>query len=139
MVEHISNSDFNPAYTRMKALIVDDQAFVRKMVCELLRQLGFNNINEAKDGSQALESCAQHHYNLIICDIEMAPMNGLIFLDSLRNKQKKQANKTPVIFLTVHAEADLVAQAKQKGANGFLVKPPSLKALKDRVKYALKS
>jgi len=139
MAEHISNSDFNPAYTRMRALVVDDQTFARKMVCELLRQLGFNNIDEAKDGSEALEFCAQHHYDLIICDIEMEAMDGLTFLDSLRNKQKNQINKTPVIFLTVHAESDIVAQAKQKGTNGFLVKPPSLKALKDRVKYALKS
>jgi two-component system chemotaxis response regulator CheY len=110
-------------YGPLPVLVVDDQDFMRDLVSSVLRQIGFRRIETAGDGEAALKSVTQAVPKLIICDIEMAPMNGTEFVERLHKAGFTGPKRIPTIFLTSHAEAALVHQAKKLGVDAFLVKP----------------
>lgn len=124
-------------YSRLKALVIDDQVFVRRIVVGLLRQMGFREVEEADDGAGGLKINNAFRPDLILCDIEMEPVDGLTFLQVLRTSRDVPNGHVPVIFLTNHTESDIVKRARSLGANSFVVKPPSMAALMERINFVL--
>ena len=114
-------------------LVVDDSEVVRTIVVTILRDIGFRDIVQARDGTEALRQVEAARPGLIICDINMQPMDGLAFLDALRRHPWVPAAAIPVIFMTVHTETAIVQQATQLGAEGYIVKPVQRKALEAQV------
>ncbi len=117
----------------LRALVVEDNDFMRDLIVRLMRQIGFGELREAVDGADALRTVMQFSPHLILCDINMKPMNGIEFVTQLQRAGYTGANKIPTIFLTSHAEEEYVRQARTLGVDGFLVKPVSRQTLIVRV------
>ncbi|MBP7339496.1 response regulator [Niveispirillum sp.] len=124
------------SFNRMNALIVEDQAFIRTVVTRILKQLEFNQIWEADDGTGGLTLALERKPDIVICDIEMAPMDGLTFLQQLRQKEEL-GRRTPVIFLTNHAQKDMVLKARDLGVNAFIAKPVTVLGLREKLAVLL--
>lgn len=124
------------SFSRMNALIVEDQAFIRTVVSRILKQLEFNQIWEADEGTGGLSLALERKPDIIICDIEMAPMDGLTFLQQLRQKEEL-GRRTPVIFLTNHAQKDMVLKARDLGVNAFIAKPVTVIGLREKLMVLL--
>lgn len=120
-------------YARLSVLVIEDQPFVRRVIDQILRQIGFRHIFQAADGESGLAQCACSMPDLVICDINMEPVSGLEFLARLRSGTENIDNQTPVIFLTNHAERETVMKAISLGVDSFVVKPPSFNSLKERI------
>ena len=124
-----SRTDYQP----FSVVVIEDQAFVRKTVVQLLGQLGFSRIGEAEEGEAGLRECQRSNPDIVVCDVEMKPVNGMDFLTRLRASTEIRNPRTPVIFLTKHSESEIVRQAMALGVNAFVVKPPTLPALRERI------
>lgn len=119
-------------FSRMSALIVEDQAFIRTVVSRILKQLEFAQIWEAEEGTSGLSIALERKPDIVICDIEMAPMDGLTFLQQLRQKEEL-GRRTPVVFLTNHAQKDMVLKARDLGVNAFIAKPVTVVGLREKL------
>lgn len=126
-------------YEQFTVLVIEDQPFVRRTIMQILAQIGFRRISEADNGETGMAQCIKMNPDIIVCDIEMKPMSGLDFLAALRASTEVNNNRTPVVFLTNHTESEIVKKAMVLGVNGFVVKPPSFGALKERVDRLLTS
>ncbi|ANC91150.1 response regulator [Azospirillum humicireducens] len=120
-------------YSRYRILVVEDQPFVRRTIVQILGQIGFRDVAEADNGESAMYECIRVNPDLIVCDIDMKPVTGLQFLAHLRASTEAANPRAPVVFLTNHTESEIVKQAMALGVNGFVVKPPSYAALKERM------
>jgi two-component system chemotaxis response regulator CheY len=99
----------------------------------MLREIGFRDIAQARDGHDALSQIETADPGLIICDISMQPMDGLEFVETLRQHSWPHAAEVPVIFLTSHTEAPIVKRAFKLGVEAYVVKPVQKKQLEVRV------
>ncbi len=116
----------------MNVLIVDDYKTMLRIVGNLLKQLGFSNIDEATDGSMALEKMrGDKPYGLVISDWNMEPMTGLQLLKEVRADEKLKA--TPFIMITAESKTENVIAAKQAGVNNYIVKPFNAETLKKKM------
>lgn len=115
----------------MPILIVDDYKTMLRIVRNLLKQLGFNNVDEATDGSMALEKARSKTYGLIISDWNMEPMTGYEFLKEVR--ADTQIKNTPFIMVTAESKTDNVIAAKKAGVNNYIVKPFNAATLKQKL------
>ncbi len=113
----------------MNILVVDDYQTMVRIIKNLLKQLGFSNIDEASDGKQALEKISQKGYGLIISDWNMEPMTGLDLLKTLRGS----GNKVPFIMVTAESKTENVMAARQAGVNNYIVKPFNADTLKAKL------
>lgn len=120
-------------YDQYNILVIEDQPFVRRTIMQILMQIGFTRIAEADNGETGMQECIRSNPDIIVCDIDMRPVSGLQFLAQLRASPEVKNNRTPVVFLTNHTESEIVKKAMALGVNGFVVKPPSFGALKERV------
>lgn len=120
-------------YERFSVLVIEDQPFVRRTIMQILMQIGFRRIAEADNGETGMQECIRTTPDLIVCDIDMKPVSGLQFLERLRGAGEAVDSRTPVVFLTNHTESEIVKKAMALGVNAFVVKPPSMSALKERV------
>ncbi|MBF0375780.1 MAG: response regulator [Alphaproteobacteria bacterium] len=118
----------------IRVLVIDDQAFVRRIVTMLLRQAGFQDIAEAKDGASGLEAVGIFRPHLVICDIEMQPVDGLEFLQTLRGGALPLPK---VIFLTSHGESEMVVKARDLGVDAFVLKPVTGPQLERRIDHVI--
>lgn len=122
-------------------LIVDDEAFVRKTLTQMLRLAGVRQISEANNGRHALSELLalpdQHLPNLILCDLEMDLMGGLEFLQHLRDHENPELSSIPVIISTAHTDAQTVKAAAQRNIDGYLVKPFNAGKLRGRIEAIL--
>jgi two-component system chemotaxis response regulator CheY len=121
----------------IRVMVVEDNDFVRELVVVMLREIGFREISEARDGKDALHRLDAVNPELIVCDIEMAPMDGLQFVAALRNHASPEFAALPVIFLTSHIDPPKVKQAAQLNVEAYVVKPVQKKQLEARVTTAL--
>ena len=120
----------------MNVLIVDDYTTMLRIIGNLLKQLGFKNIDEATDGTMALEKVKAKNYGLVISDWNMEPMTGFEFLKQVRASD--QAYKTvPFIMVTAESKTENVIAAKQAGVNNYIVKPFNAETLKVKISSVL--
>jgi len=116
----------------MNVLIVDDYKTMLRIIRNLLRQLGFDNIDEAMDGSQALQQLRSGtEYGLIISDWNMEPMTGLQLLREVRADPKLKS--TPFIMVTAESKSENVIAAKEAGVSNYIVKPFNAETLKSKM------
>jgi two-component system chemotaxis response regulator CheY len=105
----------------MKILIVDDFSTMRRIVRNLLKQLSFNNVDEAEDGDVALVMLKEGSYDFVITDWNMPNMTGLELLKVIRSDDNLKA--LPVLLITAEAEKENVVLAAEAGVNDYIVKP----------------
>jgi two-component system chemotaxis response regulator CheY len=115
----------------MKILAVDDFSTMRRIVRNILRQLGYNNITEAEDGASALEQLKQSKVDFIISDWNMPNMTGLELLKAVR--ADADLKDIPVLLVTAEALKDNVVEAVKAGVNGYIVKPFTAETLKEKI------
>ncbi|HUA78333.1 MAG TPA: response regulator [Acetobacteraceae bacterium] len=118
-----------PAHTSV--LVVDDSKTMIRIVCNLLRQIGFSMIDEATDGNGALDLMQNKSYGVVISDWNMEPMTGLKLLQNVRADEKLK--KTPFIMVTAESAVDNVIAAKKAGVNDYIVKPFNAETLKSKL------
>jgi len=119
----------------MNVLIVDDYKTMLRIIRNLLKQLGFNNVDEATDGSMALQMLRVGNYGLIISDWNMEPMTGLQLLREVRADAKLKA--TPFIMVTAESKTENVIAAKEAGVSNYIVKPFNAETLKTKMTSVL--
>lgn len=115
----------------MNVLIVDDYKTMLRIIRNLLRQLGFANIDEATDGSMALQMLRSGSYGLVISDWNMEPMTGLQLLREVRADPKLKP--TPFIMVTAESKSENVIAAKEAGVSNYIVKPFNAETLKSKM------
>jgi len=120
----------------MNVLIVDDYTTMLRIIKNLLKQLGFNNIDEATDGTMAFEKVKVKEYGLVISDWNMEPMSGFEFLKKIRASEEK-FKTVPFIMITAESKTENVIAAKQAGVNNYIVKPFNAETLKGKITSVL--
>ena len=115
----------------MTILIVDDYKTMLRIIRNLLKQLGFSNVDEAADVSAALRKLRGKDYNLVISDWNMEPMTGYQLLKEMRSDGKLQ--ETPFIMITAESKTENVIAAKKAGVNNYIVKPFNAATLKTKM------
>lgn len=118
----------------MNVLVVDDYQTMIRIIKNLLKQLGFNNVDEATNGPAALDLINSKKYGLIISDWNMEPMSGLELLKTVRsNTSNENISKVPFIMVTAESKTENVIAAKQAGVNNYIVKPFNAETLKTKI------
>lgn len=116
---------------KMPILIVDDYNTMRRIVRNLLKQLGFENADEAADGKEAFEKMKAKTYGLVVSDWNMEPMSGLELLKLVRADAVLKA--TPFIMVTAESKPENVIIAKKAGVSNYIVKPFNAETLKTKM------
>ena len=126
-------------WTQLQVLIADDQRFILGLLFHILRAIGLKSehIHQVVNGDEAAKVLASLPINLLICDINMGPGNGLHLLRKIRSGQAQTAADLPVVFLTGHSDAGTVKMAMALDANGFIVKPVAKKQLQEKIEGVL--
>jgi two-component system chemotaxis response regulator CheY len=119
----------------MNILIVDDYKTMLRIMRNLLKQLNFNNVDEASDGAAALEKLRSKNYGLVISDWNMEPMTGLQLLKEVRADERLKA--MPFIMVTAESKSENVIAAKQAGVSNYIVKPFNADTLKTKMSSVL--
>ncbi|MGD9844892.1 MAG: response regulator [Variibacter sp.] len=115
----------------MPVLVVDDYSTMIRIIRNLLRQLGFENVDDATDGSAALAKMRDRRYGLVISDWNMEPMTGYELLKQVR--ATPEFARTPFIMVTAEAKTENVIAAKKAGVNNYIVKPFNAQTLKTKI------
>jgi two-component system chemotaxis response regulator CheY len=119
----------------MDILVVDDYSTMRRIIRNLLKQLGFDNVDEAADGGEALEKLKAKKYGLIISDWNMEPMTGFELLKLVRADANLAA--LPFIMVTAESKTENVLEAKKAGVSNYIVKPFNAETLKTKMSSVL--
>lgn len=120
---------------QMPILIVDDYKTMLRIIRNLLKQLGFDNVEEATDGQMALAKLKTKPFGLVISDWNMEPMTGYELLKQVRSDETLKA--TPFIMITAESKTENVIAAKQAGVNNYIVKPFPAETLKAKMRAVL--
>jgi two-component system chemotaxis response regulator CheY len=115
----------------MKVLVVDDFSTMRRIVKNLLRDLGFTNIQEADDGSTALPMLQSGEFDFVVTDWNMPGMQGIDLLRAIR--ADASLSHIPVLMVTAEAKKEQIVMAAQAGVNGYIVKPFTAATLKTKL------
>lgn len=115
----------------MKILIVDDFSTMRRIIKNLLRDLGFTNTDEADDGNTALPMLKSGKYDFLVTDWNMPNMSGFDLLKEVRADENLKT--LPVLMVTAEAKRDQIVAAAQAGVNGYVVKPFTAAVLKEKI------
>lgn len=119
----------------MRVLIVDDYKTMLRIIRNLLKQIGFHNVEEASDGGAALEIMQSEEIDLVISDWNMEPMTGLALLKQVR--ADANLKDTPFIMVTAESKTENVVAAKQAGVSNYIVKPFNAETLKSKMESVL--
>jgi two-component system, chemotaxis family, chemotaxis protein CheY len=119
------------ADTSMPILVVDDYKTMIRIIRNLLKQLGFNEVDEATDGTEALDKLRAKKYGLVISDWNMEPMTGFELLRHVRSDER--LCRTPFIMVTAESKTENVIAAKKAGVNNYIVKPFNAATLKSKI------
>ena len=115
----------------MKILIVDDFSTMRRIIKNLLRDLGFNNTEEADDGNTGLPKLQNGNFDFLVTDWNMPGMTGIDLLRAVRADEKLM--NMPVLMVTAEAKKEQIILAAQEGVNGYIVKPFTAQTLKEKI------
>lgn len=110
-----------PADLKMKILVVDDFSTMRRIITNVLKQIGFDDIHEAEDGAKALEILQQERIDFVITDWNMPQMSGLDLLKAIRADPERK--DTPVLMVTAESLQENIVAAAQAGVNNYIIKP----------------
>jgi two-component system, chemotaxis family, chemotaxis protein CheY len=116
-------------------LVVDDYNTMRRILRNLLSQIGFSNVEEAEDGSTGLRKLRERSFGLVISDWNMAPMSGLEFLKEVRSDGALK--DMPFIMITAESKTENVVAAKEAGVSNYIVKPFNADTLKKKIEAVL--
>jgi len=119
----------------LQILVVDDYSTMVRIMKKLLKEVGFDNVDDANSGTAALEMMSTKKYDLIISDWNMEPMTGFELLQKVRADEATK--KLPFIMVTAESKPDNVKAAKQAGVNNYLIKPFNAAVLKVKIEQAL--
>ena len=112
-------------------LVVDDYKTMIRIIRNLLKQLGFNDVDDAADGTEALQKLRTKRYGLVISDWNMEPMTGYDLLKNVRGDER--LGRTPFIMVTAESKTENVIAAKKAGVNNYIVKPFNAATLKSKI------
>ena len=115
----------------MKFLIVDDFSTMRRIVRGLLKEIGYNNAEEAEDGAVALNMLKNNKFDFVVSDINMPNMSGFDLLAAI--KKEESLKHLPVLMVTAEARKEDIVRAAQDGAAGYIVKPFTKATLEEKV------
>ncbi|MEG6508711.1 response regulator [Methyloligella sp. 2.7D] len=115
----------------MSVLVVDDYRTMVRIIRNLLKQLGFTHVDEASDGTSALDMMRHKQYGLVISDWNMEPMTGYELLREVRSDM--DLAKTPFLMVTAESRAENVMAARQAGVNSYIVKPFNAATLRTKI------
>ena len=118
--------------SNLKFLVVDDFATMRRIVRNLLKELGFNNVDEAEDGVNALQKLRNDHFDFVVSDWNMPNMTGIDLLRNIRADENLKG--LPVLMVTAEAKKENIIAAAQAGASGYVVKPFTAATLDEKLK-----
>jgi len=124
-----------PIDRSINVLIVDDYKTMLRIIRNLLKQIEFNNVEEATDGADALVKLRAGNYGLVISDWNMAPMSGLQLLQEVRADIRLKS--TPFIMVTAESKTENVVAAKQAGVSNYIIKPFNADTLKKKIESVL--
>ncbi|CAL61480.1 chemotaxis response regulator CheY [Herminiimonas sp. NPDC097707] len=114
-----------------KFLVVDDFSTMRRIVRNLLKELGYTNVDEAEDGVMALSKLRSETFDFVVSDWNMPNMDGLTMLQQIR--ADPALSKLPVLMVTAEAKKENIIAAAQAGANGYVVKPFTAATLDEKL------
>ena len=115
----------------MKVLVVDDFSTMRRIIKNLLRDLGFTNVSEADDGATALPMLQNGDFEFVVTDWNMPGMQGIDLLKAIRADDRLK--NIPVLMVTAEAKKEQIIAAAQAGVNGYIVKPFTAATLKEKL------
>lgn len=121
----------------MRILVVDDFSTMRRIVRNLLKELGYSHIDEAEDGALALSKLKKEKFDFVVSDWNMPNMTGIELLKAIRADAALQA--LPVLMITAEARKENIIEAAQAGANGYIVKPFTAATLDEKLTKIFKS
>ncbi|MDP3539371.1 MAG: chemotaxis response regulator CheY [Azonexus sp.] len=116
---------------KMRFLVVDDFSTMRRIVRNLLKELGFTNVDEAEDGAIALQKLQAGNFEFVVTDWNMPNMDGLTLLQSIR--AAPNLKHLPVLMITAEAKKENIIAAAQAGASGYIVKPFTAGTLSEKL------
>jgi two-component system chemotaxis response regulator CheY len=116
---------------KTKFLVVDDFSTMRRIVRNLLKELGYTNVDEAEDGAMALSKLRSEQFDFVISDWNMPVMDGLTMLQTIR--ADAALKKLPVLMVTAEAKKENIVAAAQAGASGYVVKPFTAATLDEKL------
>jgi two-component system chemotaxis response regulator CheY len=116
----------------MNVLIVDDFATMRRILKNILKQIGFMNISEAEDGKTALTELKKEKFDLILCDWNMPEMSGLELLNTMKSDDGLKG--VPFVMVTAEAQKDNILEAIKAGVNSYVVKPFTAETIEVKLK-----
>lgn len=116
----------------MKLLVVDDFSTMRRIIRNLLKELGFTNVQEAEDGREALNKLRSESFEFVVTDWNMPNMTGIELLRAIRADAKLK--HLPVLMVTAEAKRENIIEAAQAGASGYVVKPFTAATLDEKLK-----
>jgi len=115
----------------MNVLVVDDFATMRKIIKNLLHELGFTNITEADDGTTALPMLKKYEFDFLVTDWIMPRMQGIDLVKEIR--KDPNLSSLPVLMVTAEAKREHIVEAAKAGVNGYVVKPFTTQLLKKKI------
>ena len=116
----------------MKVLIVDDFATMRRILKNILRQIGFANISEADDGKTAMKELKEEKFDLVLCDWNMPEMPGIELLAEM--KSNNELKDIPFVMVTAEAKKDNILAAVKAGVSSYIVKPFTAETIGEKLK-----
>ena len=119
--------------SQYRFLVFDDFPTMRRIVRNLLKELGFSNVDEAEDGAAGLAKVKEGRFDFVISDWNMPNMDGLQMLQSIRGDANPVISKLPVLMVTAEAKKENIIAAAQAGANGYVVKPFTAATLDEKL------
>ncbi len=125
-----------PADPNMKILVVDDMSTMRRIVKNILKQLGFNNLEEAENGQEALTKLKADNYGFVVSDWNMPVMMGIDMLRAIRADEKLK--KIPVLMVTAEAQKENLMEAVQAGVSNYVVKPFTAETMQEKISKIFK-
>jgi two-component system chemotaxis response regulator CheY len=120
-----------PADPSMKILVVDDMSTMRRIVKNIMKQLGFTNVEEAENGQDALDKLKADTFGFVISDWNMPVMTGIQLLRAIRADEKLKA--IPVLMVTAEAQKENLIEAIQAGVSNYIVKPFTAEVLQEKM------
>mgnify|MGYP001185080642 CR=1 FL=1 len=122
-------------FSSLRFLLVEDNAYTQKLLSEVMKAFGVpdGNLRTAVDGSSALEILKDHPVDVVITDALMQPVDGIALTKAIRSSKRKAICDVPIILCTAYSEKHRIAEARDAGVTGIVVKPFSAQTLHERI------